>query len=41
MLVKEILRLYWLYITCQITFIGAAFNVALRNVKERRPQPGA
>lgn len=37
-LASMILLMYWLYICCQIIFIGAAFNVVLRNRKRRGPE---
>ncbi|MBR1456201.1 MAG: YihY/virulence factor BrkB family protein [Oscillospiraceae bacterium] len=29
-----ILLMFWLYISCQIIFIGAALNVALRDIRQ-------
>ncbi len=37
-LASVILLMYWLYICCQIIFIGAAFNVVLRNHKRLGPE---
>ena len=34
-LASMILLMFWLYLCCQIIYIGAAFNIVLRNTKRR------
>ena len=40
-LASLILLMFWLYLVCQIIFIGAAFNVALRDHRTRRYENAA
>lgn len=35
-LASIILLMFWMFICCQIIYIGAAFNIALRNYREKR-----
>lgn len=35
-LASLILLMFWLFLSCQIIYIGAAFNICLRNIKTRK-----